>query len=452
MSHALVVRGGSIVTSAGVLRRDVGIDEGRIRELADELPGGREELDARGLLVLPGVVDAHVHLNDPGRTDWEGIGPGTAALAAGGATTAVDMPLNAHPPTVDAAAFDRKAALVARSAHVDLALWGGLVPGNVDRLAELAERGVVGFKAFMSASGVDDFAAADDLSLWEGMREAARLRLPVAVHAESDALTSALAARAVADRRTSMRDFLASRPVVAELEAIGRALLLAEDAGCALHVVHVSSGRGVALIAEARARGVDVTCESCPHYLVLTNEDAERLGAVAKCAPPLRPAAEREALWTALAAGDLPMIASDHSPSPPSLKQSSNAFEVWGGIAGAQTLLPLVLDEGERRAVPATLLAAAVSGFPARRLGLAGKGSLEAGADADIALVRRDAPWTLAASDLRSRHAQSPFIGRELRHRVNRTLVRGHTVQIDGQLVGEPTGRLVRPTLTGDGR
>ena len=278
------------------------------------------------------------------------------------------------------------------------------------------------------------------------MREAARLGLPVAVHAESDALTTALAARAVAGGRTSMRDFMASRPVVAELEAIGRALLLAEETGCALHVVHVSSGRGVALVAEARARGVDATCETCPHYLVLTEADAERLGAVAKCAPPLRPPGEREALWSALAAGDLPMIASDHSPSPPSLKQSASAFSAWGGIAGAQTLLPLVLDEGEGAVAAAyARLVDAISGFPARRLRLAGKGSLDPGSDADIALVRPDARWTLAPGDLRSRHPLSPFVGRELRHRVIRTLVRGHTVQLDGQMAGEPTGRLVRP-------
>ncbi len=187
-----------------------------------------------------------------------------------------------------------------------------------------------------------------------------------------------------------MRDFMASRPVVAELEAIGRALLLAEDTGCALHVVHVSSGRGVALVAEARARGVDVSCETCPHYLVLTDADAERLGAVAKCAPPLRSPREREALWSALADGDLPMIASDHSPSPPSLKEPASAFAAWGGIAGAQTLLPLVLDEGDGRAVPHARLVDAISGFPARRLRLAGKGSLEPGSDADIALVRPD--------------------------------------------------------------
>ena len=228
------------------------------------------------------------------------------------------MPLNAVPPTVDGAAFDAKVAAAAGRAHVDVALWGGLVPGDLDRLDELAARGVVGFKAFMSASGVEEFPAADDLTLLEGMARAARLGLPVAVHAESDAITSALARRAVAAGRTAMRDYLASRPVVAELEAIGRALAFAAETGCALHVVHVSTGRGVALVAGARARGVDVTCETCPHYLVLDADDAERIGALAKCAPPLRAAAEREGLWAAL--DDVALVATDHSPSPAELK------------------------------------------------------------------------------------------------------------------------------------
>jgi allantoinase len=449
MTYQLVIRGGAVVTAAGVATADIGIDDGVIRELADELAGGHDEIDARGLLVLPGAVDAHVHLNDPGRADWEGIATGSAALAVGGSTTAIDMPLNAHPPTVDAAAFDLKAARIDGAAHVDLALWGGLVPGNLGELAELAARGVVGFKAFMCASGIDDFEAADDETLLAGMREAARLGLPVAVHAESEAMTSRLAAAAVAEGRTTMRDLLASRPVAAELEAIERALGMAADAGCSLHVVHVSSGRGVALVAEARARGVDATCETCPHYLVLTDDDAERLGVVAKCAPPLRPSPERDALWSALASGDLPMIASDHSPSPASLKDTPDAFAAWGGIAGAQTLLALTLHEGERREIPLTTLVAALSGFPAGRFALAGKGALDVGNDADLALVRPQTPWTLTADDLRQRHPQSPFIGRELRHRVVRTLLRGRSVQADGQIVAEPGGRLLRPGARG---
>jgi allantoinase len=445
VTYDLVIRGGTLVTPAGAATGDLGVDAGVIREIAGELGGGHDEIDARGLLVLPGAVDAHVHLNDPGRADWEGIATGSAALAAGGSTTAIDMPLNAHPPTVDAAAFDLKAARIAASAHVDIALWGGLVPGKIDQMDALARRGVVGFKAFMSASGIDDFAAADDDTLLAGMREAARLGLPVAVHAESDELTSRLAARAVAEGRTTMRDFLASRPVEAELEAIGRAVAIAAETGCSLHVVHVSSGRGVALVAEARARGIDVTCETCPHYLVLTDEDAERLGVVAKCAPPLRPPAERDALWAAVATGELPLVASDHSPSPASMKDTPDAFAAWGGIAGAQTLLVLTLDEGTRRGIPLETLVAAVSAFPARRFALPGKGSLEVGNDADIALVRPHTPWTLTAEDLRQRHALTPFLGRELQHRVVRTLVRGQTVQRDGQIVAEPGGRLVRP-------
>ena len=394
--------------------------------------------------MLPGAVDAHVHLNDPGRADWEGIGTGTAALAVGGTTTAIDMPLNAHPPTVDGTAFDFKAVRIGESAHVDLALWGGLVPGNLDRLEELADRGVVGFKAFMCASGIPDFGTADDETLHAGMQEAARLGLPVAVHAESDALTAELAARAVAEGRTTMRDFLDSRPVQAELEAIGRALALAAETGCSLHVVHVSTARGAALVAEARRSGVDATCETCPHYLALNDEDAVRLGPLAKCAPPLRPEAERLALWSA-AILDISMIASDHSPSPPALKDTPDAFAAWGGIAGAQTLLALTLDEGDRMDLPLNLLVELVATLPARRFALQGKGALEPGLDADIVLVRPRDPWTLAPSNLRQRHRSSPFVGRTFEHRVVRTLVRGHTVALDGELVGPPIGRLVLP-------
>src|SRR5581483_6374800 len=202
--------------------------------------------------------------------------------------------------------FDVKRAAAEASSRVDFALWGGLRPDNLDRMDELAARGVVGFKAFMANSGIEDFHAADDLTLYEGMQAATRLGLPVAVHAESDAITSRLAARAVAAGRTGARDYLASRPAIAEIEAVGRAVLLAEETGCALHVVHVSTGRAVALIAAARGRGVDVSLETCPHYLVFTEDDLETLGAVGKCAPPLRPAAEVEALWQALAAGTIP--------------------------------------------------------------------------------------------------------------------------------------------------
>ncbi|MEA2511624.1 MAG: allantoinase, partial [Thermomicrobiales bacterium] len=363
-SYDLLIRNGIVVTEAGVGMADVAVVDGAIVEVEPELVGtGREEIDATGLHVFPGVIDAHVHFNEPGRTDWEGWASGTRAAAAGGGTCVFEMPLNAHPPTLDAASFEAKRAAAEAQAVTDFALWGGLVPGNRDHLPELAESGAIGFKAFMSQSGTDDFPAADDLTLVEGMATAAELGKIVAVHAESDSLTSRLAARAVAEGRTSVRDYLASRPVLAEVEAIGRAILFAEETGCALHVVHVSSGAGVALIAAARTRGIDVSCETCPHYLIFTEEDVERLGAVAKCAPPIRSAAEREALWSSLLAGDISIVASDHSPSPPDLKEGADFFRIWGGISGCQSTLSAMLSEGyHARGVPLSVVAAVTAG------------------------------------------------------------------------------------------
>jgi allantoinase len=445
--HDLIVRGARLAWLAGAPVGEVAAAGGVVTEIGPEVGGDAAEvIDGTGLDLLPGGVDPHVHLNEPGRTEWEGIATGTAALAVGGVTCAIDMPLNASPPVLDGSSFDLKAAAIPGVARVDLALWGGLVPGDVDRLDELADRGVVGFKAFMSFGGLDDFPPVDDLTLYEGMLRAAALGLPVAVHAESDAMTAGLAARARAQGRTGVRDYLASRPVLAETEAIARAIHLAAETGCRLHVVHVSSGAGVALVADARARGVDVTCEVCLHHLVLDEDDMERLGAVAKCAPPLRPRAECEALWTAVAGGDVAMVSSDHSPSPASLKQGDDMFAVWGGIAGAQSSLELLVGEGVvggRIDLPA--VGELFAGAASRRFGLRGKGVLEPGADADLVLLDVGATRVLEAEDLRTRHAISPYVGRELRARVVRTVLRGRTVAIDGEVAGEPSGRLLKP-------
>jgi allantoinase len=443
----VLVRGGQVVEPAGVARADVAILDGLVAEIGPDLAGGADlEIDAEGLHVFPGVVDPHVHLNDPGRAEWEGFSSGTAAFAAGGGTCLFDMPLNASPPTVDGASFDLKLEAARGRALVDFCLWGGLVPGDLDRLDELAERGVVGFKAFMCATGIDDFDPADELTLFEGMRRAARLGLPVAVHAESDTITRRLAEQAIAAGRLSVCDYLASRPAVAEREAVTRAIALAEETGCSLHVVHVSTAGAVALVAEAQARGVDVTCETCPHYLVLTDEDAERIGALAKCSPPLRPRAEVEALWLELLAGNIPFVASDHSPAPPTLKEGDDAFAVWGGISGCQTMRSTMLAESDRRGLTPAAVASLTATAAAERFALPGKGSLEPGRDADLALVDLGFEARLEAGDLLYRHPHSPFVGRRLRGRMMRTLVRGKTVFDDGRVTPEaPQGRLVRP-------
>ena len=446
-THDKIIRGGTLVLPDGLLEADFAIEDGKISTIAPDLEGAApEEVDARGLHVLPGAIDAHAHFNEPGRTNWEGFATGTQALAAGGMTSFVEMPLNAYPPTCDAASFDRKLEAARASSLVDFALFGGLVPGNVERLEELAERGVAGFKAFMSTTGTLDFEAADDLTLYEGMRKAAELGLPVLVHAENKTITDSLAGRAVSTLRTTMRDYLDSRPVVAELEAIGRAIFLAEETGCSLHIVHISTGRGVALVAAARERGVDVTCETCAHYLTLTDRDAETLGATAKCAPPLRPKEDLEDLWEQIGVGNVGFITSDHSPCPPEMKFGEDMFWAWGGISGCQSLLNVMLDEGHyERGLPLIEVAALVSGNAARRFGFPGKGRLEVGADADLALVDLGATHALRKEDLLYRHPISPYIGRTFRGGISRTIVRGTTVFQDGKVVSEPVGRLVKP-------
>ncbi|MEO8285099.1 MAG: allantoinase [Chloroflexota bacterium] len=446
--YDLIIRNGTVVTSEAILEADIAIAGESIAAIEHEIEGtGSEEIDASGLHIFPGVIDAHLHFNEPGRADWEGFATGTSALAAGGTTLYFDMPLNAHPPTVDAAAFDLKLAAATASSIVDFGLWGGLVPGNIDQMAELAERGVVGFKAFMSNSGIDDFDAVDDLALYDGMARAAELGSLVAVHAESDTLTSLLARRAIAEGKTGVRDYLQSRPVVAELEAIERAILFAAETGCALHIVHVSTGRGVALVAEAYAHGINVSCETCAHYLALTEDDVERLGAVAKCAPPLRAQHEQDALWLQIHDGTLQMVTSDHSPAPASMKTGDDFFKIWGGISGCQSLLSVLLTDGHaQRKLALTTIARIMSDYAAHRFKLPPtKGRIAPDADADLVLVDLSESYTLQANDLLYRHKQSPYTGKTFQGKIVQTLLRGRTVYANGNVVTMSNGKLVRP-------
>jgi allantoinase len=413
---------------------EIGIADGKI--VGFESASAREELDARGLQMLPGVIDAHVHFNEPGRADWEGFYTGSRAAAANGTTTYIEMPLNAHPPTIDGPSFDAKRAAAEAQSLVDFGLWGGIVPDNLDQLETLAERGVIGFKAFMARSGIDDFPSVDVQTLKRAMLCASKLKLPVAVHAEFD--------RPRRSSGTSVRDFIESRPVEAELDAIRCAIDLAGETGCALHIVHVSCGSGVHLVAAAKRKGVNVTCETCPHYLLLTDNDMVRLGAVAKCAPPLRDKHEQQELWSELVAGNVDSIGSDHSPAPWNMKEREDFFEVWGGISSCQHLLPLLVDAGLER----ELLARVTSRNVAERFAIADrKGSLTPGADADLVLIAPDEEREITSDGLLYRHKHSPYVGRKIRGSVLYTLLRGQIVNARGKLASTATGRFIKPKI-----
>ena len=456
MRWDLLIRNGQVVTRDGVKALDIAIENGVIVEMAAELSGdAKEVIDAAGLHVFPGVIDPHVHFNEPGRTDWEGWATGSAALAAGGGTCCFEMPLNANPPTLDGPSFDLKRAAAEASSRTDFALWGGLTPDNLDTMDELADRGVIGFKAFMSGSGIEEFGRADDETLRRGMEIAAQRDLIVAVHAESEAITARLTADIRAQGGQSWRDYLASRPIEAEVEAIERAIRFARDAGCRLHVVHVSSSAGVAA---ARGTGYQpvveaistagnglvahaTTLETCPHYLLLNQDDLLAKGACAKCAPPVRHRREAKKLRSDLITGRIDIVASDHSPAPASMKTGDDAFAIWGGISGVQSTLPALITFGLTLHRVAHLTATNVAGI----FGIAGKGRIEPMFDADLALVDLDGTYTLTRDMLLDRHKLSPYVGRQFRGLVTRTIARGQTIFQDGKTVGTSRGRLIQP-------
>ncbi|AXX33255.1 Allantoinase [Actinosynnema pretiosum subsp. pretiosum] len=380
-------------------------------------------------VLIPGLVDTHVHVNDPGRADWEGFPTATLAAAAGGVTSIVDMPLNSLPPTTTPAALDAKLDAARGRVHVDVGFWGGLLPGNGDQLAALVDRGVFGFKCFLAHSGVDEFPHVDVPRL-----RAALTRLPpdlpVIVHAEDPAH---LAEPASGD----YPGFLASRPHAAEQRAVADVIAAARDTGHRLHVLHVSSARAAADLAAAKRDGVPVTAETCPHYLTFTAEEIPEGATAFKCCPPIREAANRELLWAALRDGALDLVVSDHSPCTPDLKRGDFAT-AWGGVASLQLGLPAVWTQARRRGFALTDVVRWMSTAPADLTGLRHKGRIAPGADADLCAFAPDAAFVVDRAHLRHRNPVTAYHGLPLAGEVRRTWLRGRRITGDA-----PSGRFL---------
>lgn len=436
----LVLRGRRVLLPDGIRPCEVGVRDGIIAAIEPLGTGlrGREtvELDDAETL-LPGLVDTHVHVNEPGRTEWEGFASATRAAAAGGVTTIIDMPLNSVPPTVDVGALEVKRQAAEGQVFVDVGFWGGAVPGSTPELRPLHDDGVFGFKCFLVHSGVDEFPHLDADEMERDMVEIASLDSMLVVHAEDpDAIDSA-----VAQGGSRYADFLASRPRSAENVAISHVIESARRTGARAHVLHLSSSDALPMIAAAKRDGVRLSVETCPHYLTLEAEGVPDGGTAFKCCPPIREAANREQLWQGLEDGTIDCIVSDHSPSTVDLKDLENGdFAVaWGGVSSLQLGLALVWTEARARGLPLERVVAWMSQRPAELARVEGKGRLALGYDADLAVFAADDSFVVDVSRLHHKNPITPYAGRTLTGVVRATYVRGRPVDF-----AEPTGRLVR--------
>ncbi|WP_018931871.1 allantoinase AllB [Gracilibacillus lacisalsi] len=427
----LVIKNGKVVFPDGVKTKDIGVKAGKITAIDDQINLPATQVDnAQGLYIFPGAIDVHVHFNEPGREDWEGFTTGSYMLAAGGYTSYFDMPLNGIPSTTNLRAFQEKNELAKKKSVIDHYLWGGLVPGNIEDLSNLASAGVVGFKAFISDSGNEEFSAVDDDTLIQGMKEIARLDKILALHAESRTITNFLTAEKIAQQKLSADDYLTSRPIVAEVEAVHKALTYAEVTGCPLHFVHISSPQAVEKIREAKRKGIDVTVETCPHYLLYSHSALQTKGAVAKCSPPLRLEKERKQLIQLLCDNEFDIIASDHSPAPFALKDpvTHDIFSAWGGISGGQFTLLSMLELVKKHNISLEIIADWTALNPAKRFSLDGKGKIDIGYDADFAIISLDKETVVSPYNYYAKHKHSLYEDHCFPCSVLRTYNRGNVV------------------------
>lgn len=427
------------------------IREGRIERVTapDEVPSQAPLLDFGDRVVMPGIVDTHVHVNEPGRTEWEGFETATRAAAAGGITTLVDMPLNSVPATTTREGLRAKVEAARGRCRVDAGFWGGVVPGNAGELAGLWQDGALGFKAFLVPSGVDEFQHVEEKDLREALPVLARLGAPLLAHAELPGPIEAAAGVWEDAGPAGLREYsryLRSRPDAAEVEAVELLVRLCRETGARVHVVHVSSVEVLPILRRAREEGLPLTAETCPHYLTFAAEEIPEGGVAFKCAPPIRSRENRERLWEALREGLIDLVATDHSPSPPERKkvETGDFRGAWGGIASLQLALPVVWTGARERGFTVAQLAEWMGAAPARLAGLEGsKGAIAPGQDADLVVWDPEAHFTVEPGSLHHRHRLTPYAGRTLYGVVHRTLLRGETVYDDGVFPVAPSGRLL---------
>lgn len=465
------IRARRVVTADSITPACVTVHEGRITSITpfDEHPGDVEVIEVDDAAVLmPGLVDSHVHINEPGRSEWEGFATATRAAAAGGVTTLVDMPLNSIPPTTTLAGFQRKLEAARNQCHVDVGFWGGVVPGNTAELPGLWEAGVVGFKCFLIHSGVDEFPNVTEIELREAMPVLASLGAVLIVHAELPGPISRTGIPACPDVAeepaegttqgtdrnvcpTSYQTFLDSRPRAAEDEAVALMIRLGRETGCRVHIVHHSSADSLESLRAARAAGSQITAETCPHYLHFAAEDIPDRATEFKCCPPIRERENREQLWQALSDGVIDMVVSDHSPCPPELKrrEEGDFLQAWGGISSLQLRLPVMWTEASQRGHSIEDLSKWLCRAPAALVGWEQrKGAIEIGYDADFVVWNPDEEFSVDANLIHHRHKLTPYNQERLRGVVEKTFLRGEKIYDRGLFVGGPKGRRLKRQLT----
>lgn len=444
-----VFRGRRVVLPDGVRPASVVVRRGVIAAVGaydDHAAEGAPTVDAGDALLMPGLVDTHVHANEPGRTHWEGFASATRAAAAGGVTTIVEMPLNSIPATTSADALRQKVGAAEGRVRVDVGFWGGVVPGNAAELRPLWQAGAWGFKCFLVPSGVDEFQGVGEADLRAAMPILAEMGAPLLVHAEVPGPIERAAAECAALDPRAYASYLRSRPPAAETEAVELVIRLCRQFGTRVHIVHLATTDALPLLRRARAEGLPVTVETCPHYLRFCAEQIADGATAWKCAPPIRERAVREGLWDALAAGDIDLVASDHSPCPPEMKgmDGGDFFAAWGGIASLQLGLPVMWTQARRRGMGIESIARWMSEAPARLAGLAHrKGAIAAGRDADLVVFDPDAAWTVDPAALHHLHPVTPYAGEAVSGQVLATYVRGVPAYARGTFSARPGGRIL---------